>query len=63
MFAAIGQPVGAPEIDRAVQNFGDAGLMVDDLLVIHACPKAGKVTVDPVSLLETPGWSRRRLAI
>ncbi len=42
---------------------GDAGLMVDDLLVIHVCPKAGKVTVDPVSLLESPGSSRRRLLL
>jgi len=40
---------------------GDAGLMVDDLLVIHACPKAGKVTVDPVASLEAPGLARRRL--
>ncbi|HET9428017.1 MAG TPA: NlpC/P60 family protein [Allosphingosinicella sp.] len=59
------------EIDEAaplrrgdlVVGDGDAGLMVDDLLAIHVCPKAGKVTVDPVSLLETPGWSRRRLAL
>jgi cell wall-associated NlpC family hydrolase len=41
----------------------DAGLMVDDLLVIHACPKAGKVTVDPVSILEPAGLVRRRLSI
>ena len=42
---------------------GDAGLMVDDLLVIHACPKSGKVTVDPVALLDAPGLVRRRLAL
>ncbi len=42
---------------------GDAGLMVDDLLVIHACPKAGKVTVDPVALLDSPHLARRRLSL
>ncbi|MGZ8997763.1 MAG: C40 family peptidase [Allosphingosinicella sp.] len=41
----------------------DAGLMVDDLLVIHACPKAGKVTVDPVALLEPAPPTRRRLTV
>ncbi len=41
----------------------DAGLMVDDLLVIHACPKAGKVTVDPIALLNSPGLARRRLLL
>ena len=42
---------------------GDSGLMVDNLLVIHACPKAGKVTVDPVALLSSPGLARRRLLL
>lgn len=41
---------------------GDSGLMVDDLLVIHACPIAGKVTVDPVSALDQPRLARRRLS-
>ena len=42
---------------------GDAGLMIDDLLMIHASPSAGKVTVDPVSILDDRGMERRRLPI
>jgi hypothetical protein len=42
---------------------GDAGLMVDDLLMIHASRAAGKVTVDPVSILDSPGMERRRLPL
>jgi hypothetical protein len=42
---------------------GDAGLMVDDLLVIHACPKAGRVSIDPVALIDRPGLERRRLPL
>lgn len=42
---------------------GDAGLMVDDLLMIHASPKAGKVTVDPVAILDDRGIERRRLPL
>ena len=42
---------------------GDAGLMVDDLLMIHASPSAGKVTVDPVATIERPAMERRRLPI
>ncbi|MDQ4087345.1 MAG: C40 family peptidase [Pseudomonadota bacterium] len=42
---------------------GDVGLMVDDLLMIHACPSAGKVTVDPVAVVDRPGLERRRLAL
>ena len=42
---------------------GDAGLMVDDLLMIHASPAAGKVTVDPIVILDRPGLERRRLPI
>ncbi|WP_129792525.1 NlpC/P60 family protein [Sphingosinicella sp. CPCC 101087] len=40
-----------------------AGLMIDDLLMIHASPHAGKVTVDPVAMVEGPGLERRRLPI
>lgn len=40
---------------------GDAGLMIDDLLMIHASPSAGKVTVDPVAILDNRGIERRRL--
>ena len=42
---------------------GDAGLMIDDLLMIHACPSAGKVTVDPVAIIDRPGMERRRLPL
>jgi hypothetical protein len=42
---------------------GEAGLMIDDLLMIHACPKAGKVTVDPVSIFDDRPLERRRLPI
>ncbi len=42
---------------------GDAGLMVDDLLLIHASRASGKVTVEPLALLQGPGTERRRLAI
>ena len=40
-----------------------AGLMVDDLLMIHASARAGKVTVEPVAILDRPGLARRRLPI
>jgi hypothetical protein len=39
---------------------GGAGLMIDDLLMIHASRAAGKVTVEPVSLYAT---ERRRLPL
>jgi hypothetical protein len=42
---------------------GDAGLMVDDLLIIHASLRAGKVTVDPVAILDDRGMERRRLPL
>ena len=41
----------------------DAGLMVDDLLMIHASPEAGKVTVDPVAIFEDRAVERRRLPL
>ena len=42
---------------------GGAGLMVDDLLMIHASRAAGKVTVEPVAAFDRPGLERRRLPI
>ena len=42
---------------------GDAGLMIDDLLMIHASPSAGKVTVDPVAILDRASQERRRLPL
>ena len=40
-----------------------AGLMVDDLLMIHASRAAGKVTVEPVASIDRPGLQRRRLPL
>ncbi len=40
-----------------------SGLMLDDLMMIHACQKAGKVCVEPVALHNGPGLERRRLPI
>jgi len=42
---------------------GGGGLMIDDLLMIHASPSAGKVTVDPVSIFERVNQERRRLPL
>lgn len=62
--------LGEPLPDAAPARRGDlvlvgdmAGLMVDDLLMIHASASAGKVTVDPVALFARPGMARRRLPI
>jgi hypothetical protein len=60
----LGEPIGEGDKLRrgdVVIVEGDAGLMVDDLLFIHACPAAGKVTVDPISLAEGAPMERRRL--
>jgi len=61
--AAIGAPVpeGAPSRRGDLVLFdGGAGLMVDDLLMIHAGRAAGKVAVEPASLYAT---ARRRLSL
>ena len=42
---------------------GESGLMIDDLLMIRASRAAGKVTVEPVSILDRPGMERRRLPL
>ena len=42
---------------------GDAGLMIDDLLMIHACPTAGKVTVAPIGSFDSVDMERRRLPL
>ena len=62
----LGEPVpdGVPYHRGDLILFdGDAGLMVDDLLMIHASEAAGKVTVDPVSIIDRPGLERRRLPL
>ena len=62
----LGQPVpdGAPlrRCDLVLFD-GDAGLMVDDLLIIHACPAVGKVTIDPIALFDSTRIARRRLPL
>jgi NlpC/P60 family/Bacterial dipeptidyl-peptidase Sh3 domain len=42
---------------------GDVGLMIDDLLMIHASPAAGKVTVEPAAIFEGADTERRRLPL
>ena len=42
---------------------GEAGLMIDDLLLIRVSPQAGKVTVEPVAVLDRPWLERRRLPL
>ena len=59
---ALGEPIpdGAPAQRGDLVFFdGGAGLMVDDLLMIHASAAAGKVCVEPASLFQT---RLRRLA-
>ena len=61
----LGEPIPAKAPLRRgdlVLFDGDAGLMIDDLLMIHACPSVGKVTVDPVAIIERPHMERRRLS-
>ncbi len=40
-----------------------AGLMIDDLMMIHASRAAAKVTVEPVSMFDSPDLERRRLPL
>jgi len=64
--------VGAPVADGAPLRRGDiviagaeGGVMIDDLMLIHACRAAGKVNVEPVAVVETRngGGVRRRVEI
>lgn len=62
--------LGAPLRDGASLRRGDivlaeetCGLMIDDLLLIHASRAAGKVTVEPAAAFDRPGTMRRRLSI
>jgi hypothetical protein len=56
--------VGTPVADGACLRRGDeGGVMIDDLMLIHASRSAGKVTVEPVSVVEARhgGSVRRRV--
>ncbi len=62
--------LGAPVPDGARSRRGDlvlyaggAGLMVDDLMMIHASAAAGKVVVAPLAALSPPAVERRRLPL
>lgn len=43
----------------------EGGVMIDDLMLVHASPSAGKVTVEPVSVVEARhgGGARRRVEL
>ena len=59
-----GVPDGAPlRRGDLVLADGQAGLMIDDLLLINASRAAGKVTVEPAATFDRPGSTRRRVAI
>lgn len=62
--------LGAPVREGAPLQRGDlvvaddtCGLMIDDLLLIHAGRAAGKVTVEPAAAVEGPQTARRRLSV
>ena len=53
LLGAIGEPAAAPARRGDLVIAGEvAGLMIDDLMMIHASRAPGKVTVEPVSLLD-----------
>lgn len=57
-------PDGAPLRPGDLVVGGEtAGMMIDDLMMIHASRAAGKVTVEPLSALTAPDLVRRRLPI
>ncbi len=63
---ALGKPVpnGAPLRRGDLVISGEAaGLMIDDLMLIHASREAGKVTAAPAALFDDPDAVRRRLDI
>jgi hypothetical protein len=65
---ALGKPIagGAPLRRGDLVIAGEeGGVMIDDLMLIHASPRAGKVTVEPVSVVESRsgGSARRRVEI
>jgi hypothetical protein len=66
--AKLGEPVapGAPLRRGDVVIAGDeGGVMIDDLMLIHACRAAGKVNVEPAAVVEGRhgGGVRRRIGL
>jgi hypothetical protein len=66
--AAVGEPIatGAPLRRGDIVIAGDeGGIMIDDLMLLHASRSAGKVTVEPVAVVEgrSSGSIRRRVGI
>lgn len=62
--ALLGEPVpaGAPlRPGDLIVAGGEAGLMIDDLMLIHASRSAGKVTTAPYAAFDGPATARRRL--
>ena len=58
--ALLGTPAdGRPQRCDLVSFEGGVGLMVDDLMVIHASRAAGKVTLTPLAALPAPALRRR----
>ncbi len=61
---SLGQPVPEDTPLRRADLLisGEAvGLMIDDLMLIHASRETGKVTASPAALLDGPDTARRRL--
>lgn len=62
----LGEPVPAGTAARRgdlVLFEGGGGLMIDDLMMIHASEAAGKVVVEPLAALGAPAVARRRLPL
>jgi len=60
---ALGVPAGgAPQRGDLVHFDGGVGLMIDDLMFIHASREAGKVTLSPLAEVSARGLALRRLA-
>ena len=53
LLGEMGEPAAAPARRGDLVIAGEvAGLMIDDLMMIHASRAAGKVTVEPLSLFD-----------
>jgi hypothetical protein len=65
--AAIGEPISRGPLRRGdvVIAGEEGGVMIDDLMLIHASRSAGKVTVEPAAVVEGRhgGGARRRIGL